>query len=110
MLSVLPAELKEDKRSKVIGIRSLLLLVDMSFDLFLKDCFGGGVAAGDRRKTMIKDLAASYRNDCQTYCRQLLQLQRQWRQVCLNLRGNTYQLSVKRLLECLMAGHFRRTG
>ncbi|XP_024367770.1 uncharacterized protein [Physcomitrium patens] len=36
--------------------------------------------AGDRRKTMIKELAASYRNDCQTYCRQILQLQRQWKE------------------------------
>ncbi|CAK9218099.1 unnamed protein product, partial [Sphagnum troendelagicum] len=38
------------------------------------------VAVGDKRKAMIKELAAFYRNECQSYCRQLLTLQRQWRQ------------------------------
>lgn len=64
MFSVLFVELKEDKWLKVIGIRSLLLLVDMFFDFFLKDCFGGGVVVGDRRKMMIKDLVVFYWNDC----------------------------------------------
>jgi hypothetical protein len=39
-------------------------VIDVFCNHFSKDYFGDGVAAGDRRKTMIKELAASYRNDC----------------------------------------------
>lgn len=51
----------------------------------VRDLMVVGYAATDKRKTMIKELAASYRNECQTYCRQLLLLQRQWKKVGFSL-------------------------
>jgi hypothetical protein len=52
------------------------LQAELSITKFCVAC-----AVGDKRKAMIKELAAFYRNECQSYCRQLLTLQRQWRQV-----------------------------
>jgi hypothetical protein len=71
----------------------MVSLSSIFFLLYRSDCGHNGLhaelsitkfcvacAVGDKRKAMIKELAAFYRNECQSYCRQLLTLQRQWRQ------------------------------
>ena len=46
-----------------------------------------------KRKALIKDLAAAYHAECVACCKELLELQRMWEEVCILLFSNISRFS-----------------
>ncbi|KAL9275823.1 hypothetical protein AKJ16_DCAP21133 [Drosera capensis] len=63
-----------------------------------------------RRKALIRDLAAVYHAECLAYCQQLLQLQKEWQETCIDIQVHEDTRKDMRPTKRAKKGRYRNNG